>query len=442
MIPRLKHWADRWQSPERHRHLDALLRHQALSAAQLRAQQASDLAALLRHARERVPFYRARDRKIPLDGDVHEVLRRLPILRKDDVARDPDALLDERADRSTVRIAHTGGSTGQPLAYYYDRHKHELMRAGMMRSYMFSGWRPGERILNFWGARQDVKPRGLRKRIGDVIAAERTVGAYDITEADLARWVDTIRRERPVLLQGYASILAELARHVADSHARLPGTLKGVFSTAEMLHDRQRALMETAFGCKVFNQYGSREVPNIACECRHGNLHVFTDMVYLEAVREDGEDKLLVTALTNYLMPFIRYDLGDSGRLKDGDCPCGLPFPLLEMGLCRSNDLIRTRAGKVVYPSYFIHLLDGLQGIRQYRFVQTAYDRMTLDLVAAQPLPTDAAAALAARIRADVDPGMRLEIRHVDAIPRTRSGKHRFVVRDMGDSAAASSVLR
>ena len=205
---------------------------------------------------------------------------------------------------------------------------------------------------------------------------------------------------------------------------------------------RQRALMETAFGCKVFNQYGSREIPNIACECRHGNLHVFTDMVYLEAVREDSEDKLLVTSLTNYLMPFIRYDLGDSGRLKDGDCPCGSPFPLLEMGVCRSNDLIRTRAGKVVYPSYFIHLLDGLQGIRQYRFVQTAYDRMTLDLVAAQPLPTDAAAALAARIRADVDPGMRLEIRHVDAIPRTRSGKHRFVVRDMGDSAAASSVLR
>ncbi|MFZ5619775.1 MAG: phenylacetate--CoA ligase family protein [Pseudomonadota bacterium] len=442
MIVRVRHWADRWQSPERHRHLDALLRDQALSAAQLRTKQADDLAAMLRHARECVPFYRARDREIPLDGDVHEVLRRLPILRKDDVVRHLDELLDERADRATVRIAHTGGSTGRPLAYYYDRHKHELMRAGMLRSYMLSGWRPGEKILNFWGARQDVKPRGLRKRLGDVIAAERTIGAYEVTEAGLARWVDTIRRYRPVLLQGYASILAELARHVADTGAQLPATLKGVYSTAEVLHDHQRALMESAFGCKVFNQYGSREIPNIACECRHGNLHVFTDMVYLETVREDGEDKLLVTSLTNRLMPFIRYDIGDSASLKDGRCPCGLPFPLLEMGVCRSNDLIRTRAGKVVYPSYFIHLLDGLQGIRQYRFVQTAADRMTLDLVAAQPLPTDVAAALAARIREDVDPDMALEIRYVQAIPRTRSGKHRFVVRDMGDPAAARSVLR
>lgn len=432
MIIRLLHWTDRWQSPERHRHLDALLHHQALSAVQLRTQQASDLAAILRHAHERVPFYRARDRNIPLDGDVHEVLRRLPILRKDDVARHLDELLDERADRATVRIAHTGGSTGQPLAYYYDRHKHELMRAGMMRSYMLSGWQPGERILNFWGARQDLKPRGLRKRIGDFISAERTLGAYEYTEADLARWVETIHRYRPVLLQGYASILAELARYVADDHARLPTTLKGVYSTAEVLHDHQRVRMESAFGVKVFNQYGCREVPNIACECRHGNLHVFTDMVCLESMQEEGEDKLLVTSLTNYLMPFIRYDLGDSGRLKDGDCPCGLPFPLLEMGLCRSNDLIHTRTGKVVYPSYFIHLLDGLDGIRQYRFVQTAVDRMTLDLVVVQPLPADVAAGLAARVLEEVDPAMVLEIRHVEAIPRTRSGKHRFVVREIG----------
>ncbi len=372
-----------------------------------------------------------RDRGLSLHGPAQEVLRTLPILRKDDVVRHLDALLDEQADRSAVHIAHTGGSTGQPLAYYYDRHKHELMRAGMLRSYRLSGWQPGEKILNLWGARQDIRPRGLRKRLGDYIAAERTLGAYEYTEADLARWLAEIRRYRPVLLQGYASILAELARFALDSNARLPKTLKGVYSTAEVLHAPQRALMQAAFGCRVFNQYGSREIPNIACECRHGNMHVFTDMVYLEAVEEAGEDKLIVTSLTNYLMPMLRYDIGDSGRLQTGECPCGAPFPLLEMGVCRSNDLIRTRAGKVVYPSYFIHLLDGLTDVQQYQFVQAGYDSMILHLVSAQPLAADTASGLEARIRADVDPGMALEIRYVETIPRTRSGKHRFVIRDM-----------
>lgn len=432
MIFRLKHWADRRQSPERHRHLEALLSNQTLSAAQLREKQGADLAAVLRHAHARVPYYRERDRNAPLGGVAHEAIRTLPILRKDDVIRHRDALLDEQADKATVRIAHTGGSTGQPLVYYYDRHKHELMRAGMMRSYMWSGWRPGEKILNFWGARQDIKSRGLRKRMEDFIAAEKTLAAYEYTEADLARWVDEIKQYRPVLLQGYTSILAELARYVSDRRLRLPSSLKGVYSTAEMLHDWQRDLMETAFGCKVFNQYGSREIPNIAVECRHGNMHVFTDLVYLESVQEDGEDKLLITSLTNRLMPFIRYDIGDSGRLKDGECPCGAPFPLLEMGVCRSNDLIRTRHGRIVYPSYFIHLLDALDGVRQFQFVQTALDDMTLNLVVAQPLAPDTEAGIQARIRQDVDPDLTVRIRYVEAIPRTRSGKHRFVIRDMG----------
>lgn len=428
MIFRLKHWADRRQSPQRYRQLDILLRNQTLNAAQLRDKQCADLAAILRHAHARVPFYRARG--LPLAATAPADIRTLPILRKHDVVRHRDALLDDHADRATLRIAHTGGSTGQPLAYYYDWHKHELMRAGMMRSYGMSGWRPGEKILNLWGARQDLTPRGLRKRLGDVIAAEKTLAAYAYTEAELARWVDEIRRYRPVLLQGYASILADLARYIAQRDLHLPATLKGVYSTAEVLHSGQRARMESTFGCKVFNQYGSREIPNIACECRHGSLHIFTDMVYLESVQEDGEDKLIVTSLSNRLMPFIRYDIGDTGRLRPGECPCGSPFPLLEMGLCRSNDLIRTCQGKLVYPAYFIHLLDGLDGVQQYQFVQTACDRMTLRLVAAQSLAPAVADRLQASIRQDVAPDMALEIRYVETLARTRAGKHRFVIRE------------
>lgn len=431
MIARLKHWADRCQSPERYRHLAALLRQQTLSTAQLREKQETDLAALLRHAHAHVPFYRERDRHLPTDATLHGLIRSLPLLRKEDVVRHLDSMLDERVAKHTLGIAYTGGSTGQPLKYYYDHHKHELMRAGMMRSYLGSGWRPGEKILNLWGARQDIKSRGVRKRLRDFVAAETTLAAQAYTETELAQWVDTLRRYRPVLLQGYASILAELARFLSDAKLPPPAGLKGVYSTAEVLHDRQRALMEAAFGCKVFNQYGSREIPNIAVECRHGNMHVFTDMVYLESVREDDEDKLIVTALTNRLMPFIRYDIGDSGRLRDGACACGSPFPLLEIGLCRSNDLIRTRAGKVIYPAYFVHLLDGLHGVKQFQFVQTGYDELTLRLHAERRLEVAAEAALRARLRCDVAPDMKLEIVYLDAIPRTRAGKHRFVINAM-----------
>jgi phenylacetate-CoA ligase len=131
-------------------------------------------------------------------------------------------------------------------------------------------------------------------------------------------------------------------------------------------------------------------------------------------------------------MPMIRYDIGDSGRLKEGECGCGWAFPLMEMGMCRQNDLIRTRSGRSIHPSYFNGLLYGVAGIRQYQWRQTAPDRLVLTLVAASPLEAEFAARLGERIRRDVDAGMAFELVYADAIPRTASGKHRFVLSEPG----------
>ena len=426
MIHRLKHLLHGNRHRQRYALLDQLLHNQTLSREQLLRKQQQELADIIAHAVAHTPFYRKKYQGI------EPVVGNLPILLKDEVIQRRDEMLAGDADKSQLKIGNTGGSTGKPVSFYYDAYKGELMRAGMCRSYMWSGWQPGQKILNFWGARQDIKGgNGFRKRLKDTIAAERTIAAYEYTEAQLHGWAGVIRSYKPVLLQGYASILAELARHIIDHRIPMPKTLLGVFSTAEVLYGWQRELMERAFGCKVFNQYGSREIPNIALECRHGNQHVFTDMVYLESLDIDNEDRLIVTSLTNRVMPFIRYDIGDSGRLKEGDCACGSPFPLMEMGLCRSNDLIRTRSGKRIYPSYFIHLLDGLAGIRQYQFIQNEPDRISLNLVASSPLNAETVEALKARVRREVDEKMALEISYVDEIKRTVSGKHRFVISNL-----------
>ncbi len=431
MLYQLKHRLHKFRHGERYRLLDALLETQMLPKDQLLQKREQDLAGLVRHAAAYSPYYKREYQAVALPSTSGLRITDLPVLRKQDVIDHRDEMLVTTANRDLLRVGSTGGSTGKPVSFYFDQEKMDLMRAGMCRSYMWSGWRPGQKILNFWGAKRDLKGGGLNKRVDDFLAAEKTIGAYEYTASDLAAWVAAIQRYRPVLLQGYASILAELAQYVLDQRLRLPATIKGVYSTAEMLYDGQRALMESAFSCKVFNQYGSREIPNIACECRAGNQHVFTDMVYLESVSEAGEDRLLVTSLTNRVMPFIRYDIGDSGRLKDGECACGSPFPMMEMGVCRSNDLIRTRNGKVVYPSYFIHLLDDFAGIQQYRFVQTALDRMRLDIVSSKPIAVEQKKHLQTRITQEVDCSIVLDIRQLDRIERTQAGKHRFVVSEL-----------
>jgi phenylacetate-CoA ligase len=253
-------------------------------------------------------------------------------------------------------LGHTGGSTGKPLAFWYDDAKHELMRAGMCRGYMMSGWRPGQKILNFWGARQDVVAGGV---FGQQLGSG--LGGFHRRRADHPRL--GIQRGQPACLGPRHPGLPPdpvAGLRLGNDGSRPPraggahahaDSLIGVYSTAEVLDDtQQRELMQRAFGCKVFNQYGSREVPNMACECRHGNMHVFTDHGVPGIPPHGRRGPLLVTSLTNRLMPFIRYDIGDSGRLLDGECGCGSPFPLMAMGMCRRNDLIRTRDGKRIHP--------------------------------------------------------------------------------------------
>jgi phenylacetate-CoA ligase len=124
-------------------------------------------------------------------------------------------------------------------------------------------------------------------------------------------------------------------------------------------------------------------------------------------------------------MPMIRYAIGDSGRLQDGDCPCGSPFPLMEMGMCRQNDLILAPDGRRIHPSYFNGLLYGLTQIAEYQFVQDATGKIALRMVAA-PLDQRTVGALRDRLRRDA--GLELDLTYVDAIERSVSGKHRFVI--------------
>ena len=429
MMRQLRYRLDRRRHPARDGLLDDILPVERLTRQQLGERQRRDFDAIVRFAAARTTFYARcfapalQDTNGPIEAS------RLPLLLKQDVRDHLDDMLVRGTDPATVRVGHTGGSGGEPLAFYVDDAKHQLMLAGMLRGFMTSGWRPGQKVLYLWGASRDLAAGGVFAGPGrDLLRVERTIAAVEFSESRLAQWARLLRTWRPALLYGYASALAELARYVIDQDLQPPTGLLGAYATAEVLHDWQRELIERAFGCRVFNQYGCREVPNIAWERRHGRMHVFTDMVYLEALSVAGESRLLVKSLTNRLMPFIRYHLGDTGRLLEGECTCGLPFPMMQMDMCRDNDLIRTRAGKRLHPAYFNRLLYGLSTIRQYQWVQEGLDRMVLNLVAGQRLGADRLAEIVASLRRDVDPQITLEVRYLDAIPRTAAGKHRFVI--------------
>src|SRR5262249_25603036 len=130
---------------------------------------------------------------------------------------------------------------------------------------------------------------------------------------------------------------------------------RGIITSAMILHDWQRRVIEEIFACKVTNRYGCEEVSLIACECeRHEGLHVNADGVYVELIRDGrpvgpGEPgSVVVTDLTNRAMPIIRYQVGDVAVWSERVCSCGRTAPLLARVEGRDADYVQTSRGELI----------------------------------------------------------------------------------------------
>lgn len=427
--------------------LDDMLAEERLSRSDLLVRQKVRLVRLFQHAYNTTSYYRELFDRSGIAmrigrGDVD--LADVPVLTKAVLREQGRQLISNARMREALIEGRTAGSTGVPVTYYYERETLDHMMAAARRYYMWSGWRPGERIMHFWGARQDLTHVGSIKRcLGEWYSQEKTIDASQFDHDTLRAWGDKLMRFSPVLLQGYPSVITRFGQFLREEGST-PPRLKGIYCTAEVLYPWQRQLLEEVFQCKVFNQYGSREVIAIACECAHGSMHLFTDTAYVETLPDNevagAAGRLIVTSLTNWAMPFIRYELGDIGALKDGYCACGSQFPMMTTEICRSNDIICTPSGKDIYPSYFHHVLDGIAGIASFQFRQIT-DECLLLLVeqdGRNPNLQSQLSELGQRIKRDLDPGMQLEAQIVDQIERSKAGKHRFVISELGVRSADS----
>ena len=265
---------------------------------------------------------------------------------------------------------------------------------------------------------------------------------YSYDESTFTRWWEALKKYQPTIIYAYPSVAADFSRWL-EGVGYQPKSVKGVFCSAEVLFPNHRNIIERVFNCKVYNQYGSRETPCVACECPEGNLHVFVDLNRVEFLPEPEEigrpQRIIVTPLRIMLNLCSDMILGDLGTPKEGLCPCGRGFPLMEMDLGRENDHIRATDGRIIYPSFFIHLLDGKKWIRHFQFRQVKPDGLEL-VMEADFLPdiqehvNRLASEMLPHLQGKMGAGIKLNIRAVPFIERTSAGKHRFVINEIEEN--------
>ncbi|MBA4417643.1 MAG: hypothetical protein C0392_07005 [Syntrophus sp. (in: bacteria)] len=400
--------------------------------------QRKKLLRLLTSTLQGVPYYRTKFgyllTKINIDTVFH-VYGELPILNKEIISSEGDSLIHESCNRSKLVPAFTGGSSGSPLTFRQPRYYKDIGLAADQRNLSRMGYIPGDKIFHIVGDYYDKNLfRDIRYKIAYFMRNHYFFSAFDLSTQALKEMADTILKNKIPYIMGYASSIYSLAKYVNENDIVID-CVRGISPTSETLYDHFREEIEKAFQCKIYNRYGCCEVAGVACECQKGKMHLMEDIVFLEEKQIDEiRCKVLLTALDNLDVPFIKYDVGDSIYFKTEECNCGLPFRTIRLYETRTFNDFKKKDGSIVSGLFFMLLLRFITGIQSYQFRQVDLSKIQILYVPNDSFDTNTVDILkrTKKIITDkFDGEVSVELKEMSSIPKTNSGKFHFVISDI-----------
>lgn len=402
------------------------------------------LRALLEHAIRNCPFYRQRLLEAGVGPDSRldsAAWRALPLLTKADIQQHGKAMEAENFPPAERQRNQTGGSTGSPLQFWVDKRRFATRMASTWRHNAWAGYRPCDWTAWLWGARLDAETgqgawEWLRQHL---LYCTVGLNTSSLSEADWESFLAEVRRRRPRHLLAYARsavAFADWLRERGITDVRFDS----VITSAEVLLEEQRCALEAAFGGRVFNRYGCREVSVIASECaHHAGLHVNAEALLVELVPASGLaapwGKVVITDLLNRSMPLIRYEIGDVSRWQEGPCACGRGLPRLAEVQGRTTDFLHLPDGRWVSGPALTLVVADMPTVRQVQFVQRGQAEIVLRVVPGAGYDAGVRDELRRRLALYLRDGLPLRLEEVGAIASEASGKYRFVVHEASVAA-------
>lgn len=418
--------------------LEALERTQWLSRDDMLDYQTGHLNVLLQTALAHSPWHAAR---LHAAGLVEAVragavlptdLMRLPTMDKRD-ARDNVEQLVWRGVPGGVFPYTTGGSSGEPLIFYFGRARQAADAAGRLRARRWWGVEPGEREVYLWGAPVELSKTDRIKTLRDRLVNQLLLNAFDMSPVCMDDYLEAIEAWNPKAIYGYASSLALLAAHAEARGTRpLLPALSVVSTTGEPLFPHQRELIERVFDVPVSVEYGARDAGLMALQSPDGALLQMSETHLIEVLDATGkpaeEGEAVITSLVSAAQPFIRYRTGDVVRRSGRNDPGGRGLAVLDAVVGRQTDFIVAVDGRIMHALALIYVLRAVPGVGQFKLVQHAIDRLEVQVVPDARWNEEARTTVIRGLRARLGASLVVDVRLLDAIMPEASGKHRYVV--------------
>src|SRR5437588_10288494 len=273
-------------------------------------------------AEEGVPFYRERFRQSGFNPrrDFQKLgdLARVPILTKDEVRANLEQLIDRRFLMSSV-LAHTSGTTGQPMTMRLNESYIAFDYACMFRHWAQAGYTFRSRFaaIRSYVPSSEVQPLWKNNFWQNTLY----MSAYHLKPSNCERYLEALLEFKPLYIRGYPSSINMLAEFAYPYREKFE-FVRGIFTASETVLPTERANIERTFGNKLFDWYGMTEPAVVITESSaHNGMDVNWEYGYPEFLTEPGlplaQRRLIATSLHNPVMPFIRYDTEDIASLVE-----------------------------------------------------------------------------------------------------------------------------
>ncbi|MDO4619728.1 MAG: phenylacetate--CoA ligase family protein [Lachnospiraceae bacterium] len=381
------------------------------------------LTALLKHAADTTEFYKEYKDSTSLD--------QFPVVNKDIFRSHYDEMRSSACrDASDNRVMTTSGSTGTPFSMIQDHRKALRNTADSIFISMLGGYRIGEKIafIRVWV--DNVKKSHFQLFAENSIMMESS----SLSDEAISRMLHIIRTKKVKCLTGYSSALGEISRFIDRTDYSMSGMqVHSILPISESMPAPVRKRLQEQFGCPVRSYYSNEENGIMGLEFEENeSYYINSESYYYEILKmdcdepaEEGElGRIVITDLNNYAFPVIRYDNGDSAvmkKIRHGD---RYRVILTEL-YGRRSDILFDTEGNAVTPYVITNNLWDVEGVKQYRFLQTAPGKYELRLNGdREKMNVD---EMLRRIRPALGADADITVTYVDEIPVLASGKRKYI---------------
>lgn len=324
------------------------------------------------HAYNNSPFYKKKlDNAGIRPEDIRSLkdIEHLPFTDKDDLQQEYPFPLRAAPFEDIVRIHASSGTTGKRKVLCYTQRDIDVWADIFARCYELAGLTREDRV-------QIAVGYGLwTAGVGFQAGCERFGAmAVPLGPANAEMHCEMMVDMQTTVFCSTASMALLMAEEIHKRNLLSRIKVKRIILGAERHSLSMRTRIKELMGVEhIFDIYGLTELygPGTGIDCRHHNgIHYWADHFIFEIIDSETlkpvpygqQGELVVTTLSKEGSPLIRYRTHDVTRLFNQKCSCGVPLPMHDRILGRTDDMFIYRAVNI-YPSQIGHVLSRVDGI-------------------------------------------------------------------------------